>query len=91
VRALVWWPPIALLLFVIAPDSASWTVTLTGAGLAVLGTTGPALARAIARRGAAPAATIPDPPVPDPLVADRPVPGERSNVHELPTHRPRAA
>jgi len=56
-------------------------VTLTGAGLAVLGTTGPALARAVARLGAGAAATVADPPVA----------GERSTAHDLPAHRPHAA
>jgi hypothetical protein len=99
IRALIWWPPISLLLFVVAPDSAPWAVTLTGAGLTVLGMTGPALARAVARLGARPTAAVADPAravarlgaEPAATVADPRVAGDRSTAHDLPTERPHAA
>jgi len=37
VRALLWWPLLSLLLVSVAPDSAAWTIAVTGAALAVTG------------------------------------------------------
>jgi len=59
IRALVWWPPVALLLFVITPEAAPWAVALAGAVLAVLGTAGSVIARAVARPLARPTGAQP--------------------------------
>jgi len=49
-RALLWWPPLAFLLVLLAPGAAAGTIALAGAALAVLGVAGAATGQAIARR-----------------------------------------
>ncbi len=49
-RALLWWPPIALVLAVLDPSAAAGTIALTGGGLALLGLVGAALGGAVSRR-----------------------------------------
>lgn len=57
----MWWPPTALLLVTVAPQSASWTIALAGAALAVIGTVTAAVNRFAAR--ASTLAPVPvDPP-----------------------------
>jgi membrane protein implicated in regulation of membrane protease activity len=50
VRALLWWPPVAFVLVVLAPHAAAEAVALAGAVLAVLGVVGGTVARRWARR-----------------------------------------
>jgi len=45
-RALLWWPPTAFVLVLVAPDVAAGVIALAGAALVALGT----LASAVARR-----------------------------------------
>ncbi|MGQ0576090.1 MAG: hypothetical protein ACT4RN_18050 [Pseudonocardia sp.] len=45
IRALVWWPPIALLLATVAPAAAPWAIALAGAVLTLLGVLGGVVAR----------------------------------------------
>ena len=47
VRALLWWPPVALVLGVVAPDAAAGAIAVVGGVLAVIGALGPVLARAL--------------------------------------------
>jgi hypothetical protein len=56
-RALLWWPPVALVVAMIDPTAAPWTIAAAGAALAVLGVVGSIVGGVIARRVAdAPAA-----------------------------------
>ena len=61
-RALLWWPPLAFLLALLDPAAAAVSIAATGAGLAVLGSAGAAMGRAVtrrrARRTASPALTV---------------------------------
>jgi hypothetical protein len=52
VRALLWWPPLAFVLVIIAPQAAAESVALAGAVLAVLGVGISAGARWLQRRPA---------------------------------------
>jgi hypothetical protein len=54
VRALLWWPPVAFGLVVLAPNAAAEAVALAGAVLAGLGLVGAAVARRWARHRAGP-------------------------------------
>jgi hypothetical protein len=49
IRALLWWPPVAFVLVVVAPNAAAEAVALAGAVLAGLGVVGGAVARRWAR------------------------------------------
>jgi hypothetical protein len=49
-RALLWWPPTAFVLVLVAPDVAAGVIALAGAALVALGT----LAAAVARRCGSP-------------------------------------
>ena len=49
-RMLLWWPPIAFALAVLEPEAASNVITLTGAGLAVLGVLGATVSSALSGR-----------------------------------------
>ena len=51
-RALLWWPPLAFLLVLLAPGAAAGTIALAGAA------TGQAIARRRTRRTGAPALTV---------------------------------
>jgi hypothetical protein len=50
VRALLWWPPVAFVLVVLAPHAAAESIAVAGAVLAVIGVVGAALGRRLARR-----------------------------------------
>ncbi len=52
-RALLWWPPVALVLAMIDPSAAPATIAAAGAALAALGVVGAAVGGAVARRLAA--------------------------------------
>ena len=52
VRALLWWPPVAFVLVVVAPNAAAEAVAVAGAVLVVLGVVGAAVARRWARHRA---------------------------------------
>ncbi len=73
VRALLWWPPVAFVLVVLAPHAAAEAVALAGAVLAVLGVVGAALGQRWARRrvktGDEPALAVEDEPVYEQRVA----------------------
>jgi membrane protein implicated in regulation of membrane protease activity len=49
-RALLWWPPVALVVAVIEPSAAAGSIAAAGAVLAVLGVLVAAVGRAVARR-----------------------------------------
>ena len=55
-RALLWWPPVALIVAMVAPSAAPWTIAAAGAALAVLGVVGSMVGALIARRLADPQA-----------------------------------
>jgi hypothetical protein len=55
-RALLWWPPVALVVAMINPSAAPWTIAAAGAVLAVLGVVGSMVGGVIARRLAEPQA-----------------------------------
>jgi membrane protein implicated in regulation of membrane protease activity len=49
-RALLWWPAVALVVAMINPSAAPWTIAAAGAVLAVLGVVGSMVGAVIARR-----------------------------------------
>ena len=49
-RALLWWPPVALVVAMIEPSAAVGTIAVSGAVLAGLGVLVAAVGRALARR-----------------------------------------
>jgi hypothetical protein len=53
-RALLWWPPVALVVAMLDPSAAPWTIAAAGAALAVLGVVGSTVGGVIARRLAGP-------------------------------------
>jgi len=57
-RALLWWPPLAFLLVLLAPEAAAGTIALAGAALAVLGVAGATLGRRLTRRRGTTAPTL---------------------------------
>jgi len=59
-RALLWWPPVALVLAMLDPTAAAGTIALAGGALAILGVVGAAAGGAIARRLARPTTGEPD-------------------------------
>ena len=68
-RALLWWPPVALVMAMVAPAAAAGTIAIAGGVLAVLGV----LVSAVARRIAGDPADLP-------VVADLVEPGPRLAV-----------
>lgn len=72
-RALLWWPPVALVVAVVEPSAAEGTIAVAGAVLAVLGVLVSSVGRAVARRHAdAPASVT---ALPGPALAGPALPG----------------
>jgi membrane protein implicated in regulation of membrane protease activity len=71
-RALLWWPPVAFVVAMVAPEAAAGTIALAGAALAVLGVLLSVVGRAVARRLVG-SAEDPSPAVPEivPVAAEQ--------------------
>lgn len=66
-RALLWWPPVAFVVALLAPSAAAVTIAATGAVLAVFGVVGATVGAAVVRRLSAGPAGPADPTAAVPL------------------------
>jgi len=57
-RALLWWPPIALVVAMVDPAASASTIALVGVGLAVLGVGAAGISSRIGRRRAGSEAAV---------------------------------
>ena len=64
-RALLWWPPVALVVAVLEPSAAAGTIAAAGAVLAVLGVLVSSVGRAVARRQGGTTASVTSLPAPE--------------------------
>jgi membrane protein implicated in regulation of membrane protease activity len=62
IRALLWWPGVAFVLVMVAPEAAAVGIAASGAGLMVLGAVVPAVFRRVRRSRSAPPRGMDDRP-----------------------------
>ncbi|QYN40957.1 hypothetical protein K1T35_33225 [Pseudonocardia sp. DSM 110487] len=62
IRALLWWPGVAFVLVMVAPEAAAVGIAASGAGLMMLGAVVPLVSRRLRRTRSAPPRSIDDRP-----------------------------
>jgi hypothetical protein len=78
IRALLWWPGVAFVLVMVAPEAAAIGIAASGAGLMVLGAVVPMVSRRLRRARSAPPRSMDDRPTVElPTVEIPPVGVER--------------